>query len=195
MSGVSNSASASPQEKLPDTSIMQTAELRAHIERCERLMRQEALLERLPDRGAGVKHRYSIYTAELERRKNEQELQNGENNAEKEGCGSSVGAPLGVGKVNSPAKVRNEETMPYMDPNYATQLRIIEEKYQDVRIPVEKIVRRMYEGSLSETEIQRILKDIPPKYFLTHRETCERMRELARRAREEELQKLKQQSM
>ncbi|CCW68381.1 unnamed protein product [Phytomonas sp. Hart1] len=181
---------------MPDTSIMLTAELKVHIERCERLIRQEALLERLPDKGAGVKHRYNAYLAEMEIRENlqkKQEFQSGNINEEKEYNKAPVGVSLENDKAHSP-KVSNEKDMMRMETNYATHLRIIEEKYNDVRIPVEKIVRRMYEGSLKEAEIQRILNDMPPKYFLTHRETCERAREMAKRTREKELQRLKQQS-
>ncbi|KAG5510170.1 hypothetical protein JKF63_07067 [Porcisia hertigi] len=158
---------------------MSSSEIQVNLERCSRLVTQTALLQRLHDGGEGIRHRHKLFTEELERRR-------------------TVEAANTDGKVSfvsststEPRKQDNEAAfLAESAHEYADVAREVAHKYKDHRVNVEETVRRMYEGAISESEIQRILKSVPPHFFLTYAETCEMEQRSAREARKAELQKL-----
>lgn len=156
---------------------MLTADIRQHLHRCERLLRYPALLERLPDKGSGIRQRYEIFTTELKRRETFSE--------------ATEPTATPSGPVDKQSEAQELSMLP--EDTDAAQLHAIEQKYRDYRVPVEHHVRRMYGGSISEREIQRILEDVPPTYFMTFAETRAMEKAFAQRSRAEELQRLRQQ--
>lgn len=159
----------------PSVDTMTTAEIRVHMDRCERLTARPELLSRLPDAGESIRNRLDAFARELDRRtaaaKREVVTQPLESEL----------API-------------DAAPPVAQVCYMSNVAAIMDKYRDRRIPVEETVRRMYGGSISEREMQRIVSEVPPNYFLTYSETLEREREMAKQARREELEKLRQQS-
>jgi len=169
-----------------DPSTLSTAELQQHVERCARLMKHAALLDRLPDHGAGIKERHLRFTEELAARASRKaETPSTETSAEE-------------GPSSSSAKRANEEDALRAElSSAATRLAAqaaVMKKYEDHRVSVEANVRRMYEGTLSEREIQRVIDEVPPTFFLTYRETQEMAKESAKQARRDELQRLRAQT-
>ncbi|KAK7198897.1 hypothetical protein NESM_000856300 [Novymonas esmeraldas] len=172
-----NSVSAAPLTEA-DVAAMSTAEVRANLERCARLVTHAALLHRLPDGGASIRHRHTLFTNELEQRRVTGEAKAAE---------VAAAAPAAVEE----RKRSNEAALLSESGSTATSAaREMAEKYRDQRVDVEATVRRMYEGAVSEGEIQRIIHSVPPHFFLTYAETCEMERQLAKEARRAELQKL-----
>lgn len=158
---------------------LSTAEIRLNLERCSRLLSQASLLQRLRDGGEGIRRRSELFTKELERRRT----------VEAANCDAS--AQLAPSTLIEALKRDNEAAFLSESTHNSTDAaREIAQKYKDQRIDVEATVRRMYEGILSEGEIQRILQSVPPRFFLTYSETCEMERQLARDARKAELQNL-----
>lgn len=162
---------------------MSTAELRVNVERCTRLIAHPALLQRLPDKGESIHHRHSLFTAELARR---------------ESTVATTGVDGTTPQLSAKEQRRrdNESAMLAEATGGAgvslpvDAAREMGEKYKTYRVPVEETVRRMYEGAISETELQRIIQSVPAGYFLTYEETCAMEKKLAKEARKAELQKL-----
>ncbi|KPA77114.1 hypothetical protein ABB37_07429 [Leptomonas pyrrhocoris] len=163
---------------------MSTAEVRVNLERCTRLVGHPSLLQRLPDHGNAIRHRHALFTEELARRE-----------AESANASTSTADVLSASPTKEQRRRDNEvvqlaEATAGTTTSRVDATREIGEKYRDYRVPVEATVRRMYEGAISEAELQRILQSVPPTYFLTYEETCAMERSLAKEARKAELQKL-----
>ncbi|AYU76899.1 hypothetical protein LdCL_110018800 [Leishmania donovani] len=173
-----NSVSCAPLTEA-EVRELSTAEIRLNLERCSRLLSQASLLRRLRDGGEGIRRRSQLFAKELKRR-HRVEAANGD--ASTRLTPSTLTEAL---KRDNEAAILSESTH-----NATDAAREIAQKYKDHRVDVEATVRRMYEGILSESEIQRILQSVPPRFFLTYAETCEMERQLARDARKAELQKL-----
>ncbi|GET86726.1 hypothetical protein, conserved [Leishmania tarentolae] len=174
MSGVSSAP-------LTDAEVreLSTPEIRVNLERCTRLLSQTSLLQRLRDGGEGIRRRHELFTKELDRR-HAVEVDT-----------PDASARLTSFTLTEALKRENEVSILSESTHDARDAaREIAQKYKDQRIDVEATVRRMYEGILSEGEIQRTLRSVPPGFFLTYTETCERERQLARDARKAELQRL-----
>ncbi|KAL7702948.1 hypothetical protein N2W54_005353 [Lotmaria passim] len=163
---------------------MSTAELRVNLERCIRLVGYPSLLQQLPDGGEGIRHRHSLFTEELRRRENESNYA-----AATSSSSCSTASAQAQRKRDNEAVKLAEAAVPTAD-----AAREIGEKYKDMRVSVDATVRRMYDGALSETELQRIIQSVPPGYFLTYAETCAMEKNLAKEARKEELRKLAEES-
>ncbi|KAG5484805.1 hypothetical protein LSCM1_06631 [Leishmania martiniquensis] len=158
---------------------LSTAEIQVNLERCGRLISQSSLLQRLPDGGEGIHRRRELFSKELERRR-AVEMENSDEHTR-----------AAYSTVTEARKRDNEAALLSEASHGVTEAaREMAEKYEHQRVDVEATVRRMYEGVLSEKEIQRILRSVPPHFFLTYAETCERERRLAMEARKAELQKL-----
>lgn len=162
-----------------EVSEMSVAALRIHLERCTRLVAHASLLQRLPDKGESIRHRHALFTAELQKRE----------------AASTVAAA--AAEATSARAEQNERRREHEDAKLteavlssADVAREMGEKYRHDRVSVEKTVRSMYEGAISEAELQRIILSVPPGYFLTYEETCAMERKLAKEARKAELQKL-----
>lgn len=166
------------EKKTIDEVTLPTAELRVHIQRCERLLQHPELLERLQDKGASIKERLERFSGELSRR-----------DASVKAHANSSAEKLNTRAGNDEEKLAEVKVL-----SQAEDQRQIAEKYKDRRVPVEEIVRRAYGGSLSEKEIQRILADVPPNFFLTYTETLAMQTAAAKEARKEELRRLRAQS-
>ncbi|KAG5483953.1 hypothetical protein CUR178_06951 [Leishmania enriettii] len=158
---------------------LSTAEIRVNLERCSRLVSQTSLLQRLRDGGESIRRRRELFSKELERR------------CVVETSSSDTRAHLASSTSMEDRKQDNETALLAESArSFTDAAQEIAKKYKDQRIDVEATVRGMYEGVLSETEIQRILQSVPPRFFLTYAETCERERQLAVEARKAELHKL-----
>ncbi|CAJ1019059.1 hypothetical protein Q4I30_001821 [Leishmania utingensis] len=158
---------------------LSTAEIRVNLERCSRLISQPTLLARLRDGGEGIRRRSELFTKELERRRTVQAVN------------ANVNTHLVSPTLFETLKRENEAALlTESTPQFTDIAKEMGLKYKDQRVDVEATVRRMYEGALSEAEIQRILHGVPFRFFLTYTETCEMERQLAREARKAELRKL-----
>jgi hypothetical protein len=160
---------------------MSTAELRVNLERCSRLVGHPSLLQRLPDGGAGIRHRYDLLTAELKHR---EDYSPEPQSTSVEG-GTTVSAAEQRRRDNEADKLAEAQASTPAD-----AAREMGEKYRTYRVPVEATVRAMYEGAICEAELQRIIQSVPPGFFLTYEETCAMEKKLAKEARKAELQKL-----
>ncbi|ORC88479.1 putative protein kinase [Trypanosoma theileri] len=189
-----------------DVNTLPTHLLLVHIERCERLLSHPLLLSRLPDGGESIRARHTLFVAERKRR---------EANGDAAIVAKSVDAVVphckekGVSSTDDLLKgmdmnpretnisCRQFDSKNILDRNteesYKEAVQAMTEKYRHYRIPVEAIVRRTFGGSLSETEIQRILDDVPPNYFLTHDETMSLQRKLLKEERLDALEMLRRQ--
>ncbi|KAH9599652.1 hypothetical protein LSM04_004138 [Trypanosoma melophagium] len=193
----------------PDSDIntVPISVLFVHIERCERLLRHPLLLSRLPDGGKSIRARHTLYVAERKRRE-----ANDDAATLAKSVDDAVGSPRHVKEVLSTDSVpKGMDMMPHginvssreldsnnndetnMEESYKEAVHAMTEKYRNYRIPVEEIVRRTFGGSLSEAEIQRILDDVPPNYFLTHDETLSVQRKLLAEERLDALDMLRRQ--
>ncbi|KEG13822.1 putative protein kinase [Trypanosoma grayi] len=186
--------------------------LLVHIERCERLLRHPTLLSRLPDGGEGIRQRHALYVAELSRRcaKDEatttmREVDKAEVSAqyeEEQSYRTSASAVVeqqvtentrvkcSAPSSNDAGKEPNQANVAESDEKVACA---VSEKYKHCRVPVEEIVRRTFGGSLCEAEIQRILNDVPPNFFLTHEETLLMQQKRVEEERLETLERLRRQ--
>lgn len=154
---------------IQDPSAMTRTDLLTHIERCQRLLANTDLARRLPDGGENLSKRLELFQDELRKRDGKQEVNEKETEEEKS-------------KLDSTGSDEEE-----VRKNTA----VIVQKYRNYRVDVEAKVRKMYEGSLSEREIQKILEDIPPNYLLTFDETYEMEKKLIKERRKEELANLR----
>lgn len=140
------------------------------LERCRRLLSNTELMLRLPDKGKSVKTRMStlIAWAETEGKKDIDAF-------------TSVSADVSTLRIEEERRSDGEKV----------EVMAIVEKYKNYRSSVEDKVRQMYEGALTEKEIERILQDIPPNYLLTLPETEEMSRNLLQVRRKYELENLR----
>ncbi|KPI84760.1 hypothetical protein ABL78_6178 [Leptomonas seymouri] len=166
-----------------ETQGMSTAELRINLERCARLIDHPSLLQRLPDHGEGIRHRHVLFTKEVERR----EIESAKAKTTTDEAPPTTEALERRRRDNETAQLAEASKMATSPADAARE---IGEKYKHCRVSVEDTVRRMYEGVVSEAEVQRIVQSVPPSYFLTYEETCAMERRLAKEARRAELQKL-----
>lgn len=168
---------------------MSMAELRLNAERCTRLVAHASLLQRLPDGGANIRLRHSLFTAELQRRETARvaDTSSSSSNTEDKSGATAVDVPSAQEerrRANEAAQLAETVESP------VDVARAMGDKYRHQRVPVEETVRSMYEGAVSEAELQRIIQSVPAGYFLTYDETCAMEQKLAKEARREELQKL-----
>ncbi|EPY43798.1 hypothetical protein AGDE_00123 [Angomonas deanei] len=157
-------------DPVADVTTLSTAELNVHVARCDRLLGQEALLSRLPDKGEKFRVRREMYQKELARRQTEEQV-----------------PP--TGKMENEQSKLAEEGVGH----YREEAIKIGDKYKDRRVPVESTVRRMYEGVLSEQQIQKIIQEVPENFFLTRTETIEMEKENYNERRRLELARLREQ--
>lgn len=85
----------------------------------------------------------------------------------------------------------SEEMLEVKETNFNVEEASIAGKYRSYRVSVEKRVRDMYEGSLSEKEIQKIIEDVPSTFLLTQEETEAMEQAIVRQRRKAELEKLR----
>ncbi|KAG8347196.1 hypothetical protein ERJ75_000823800 [Trypanosoma vivax] len=153
-------------DKECDVETLSLPELNAKIERCERLLQHPALLGRLPDGGEGIRSRHALYVSEKAKRVEE---------------APRADAIPTTEEIPSPG-------------SYEEAARAVGERHRDFRVPVEEVVRRTFGGSLCESEIQRILSDVPPNFFLTYGETLQMEQRIMAQEREATLERLRRQS-
>lgn len=159
---------------MPDYPTLSGSEILEHIERCRRLLSNTQVVLRLPDRGESIKNRIRSLCEEVDRgEKGEGNLTTSTLAWEDSCCGERTDGRAG-----------QEEK----------ELERLAEKYRDYRCPIEEKIREIYEGALSEREIQRILDDIPTNYFLTLRETEEMNKRNLSERRKHELEELQAES-
>lgn len=139
------------------------------LERCRRLLSNAELMLRLPDKGESLKKRMSSLIAWAER--------------EEKDSGTFTIVSVDEGGLRDEKEKRSG--------GHEVDVMIIVEKYRNYRSSVEDRVRQMYEGALTEREIQRILQDIPANYLLTMPETEEMSRKLLQERRKYELENLR----
>ncbi|SCU64277.1 uncharacterized protein TEOVI_000582000 [Trypanosoma equiperdum] len=181
-------------DKDVDVTKLTAQALQVHIERCERLMKQPALLSRLPDGGNGIRERYSKYLAEVERRKT-----NGAASAltaQKDGDDEVRDEDEAQSRPAAVEGCQDEKTVgdtTTAEVTYEEEARAIGERHRHFRVPVEEIVRRTFGGSLCDSELQRIINDVPPGFFLTYEETMSMERKLMEEERAETLERLRRQ--
>lgn len=155
---------------IQDPSAMTRTDLVAHIDRCQRLLANQDLARRLPDGGENLSKRLEVFKEEIRKRDATQDQENKTDNTN-------------LKKLVEPAENNDEE--------FHKNTAAIVQKYSNYRVDVEAKVRKMYEGSLSEREIQKILEDIPSNYLLTFNETCEMEKNMIKERRKEELANLR----
>ncbi|KAF8302687.1 hypothetical protein TcYC6_0043060 [Trypanosoma cruzi] len=195
-----------------DVTQMELSALLVHIERCERLLRHPTLLSRLPDEGETIRSRHALYVAERSRREvgGDASSSRKENDAV-EGSVRQVERQISQMTLSTEEKSEKTATMPMechaslntdgwtvgaggkAVESYEDVARAVGEKHRHSRIPVEMIVRQTFGGSLCEAEIQRMLCDVPPNFFLTHDETISMQRKLLSEERLEALTRLRNQ--
>ncbi|ESL08462.1 hypothetical protein TRSC58_03835 [Trypanosoma rangeli SC58] len=195
-----------------DVRKMTSSALQVHIQRCERLLSHPTILGRLPDGGAAIRDRHALYVAERSRREAAGDTSSGttEQDAAEEAVRqveqqvsqmtispeaaskqtterrAECNASLNTGEWSVEEGERAAES-------YEDAARAIGEKHRHSRVPVETIVRQTFGGSLCEAEIQRMLHDVPPNFFLTYEETISMQRRLLAEERQEALKRLQQQ--
>lgn len=157
-----------------DAASLSTAALHLHWQRCERLIRHPSLLRRLPDGGASIHRRHATFCSEIERR-------------------AALKSDADDAQEIVQRKIEHEAALQRESEETVAKAKLTE-KYKDTRVSVEATVRRMYEGMITESEIQRIIKEVPTNYFLTHAETVEQQKKLALANRKDDLARLRQQA-
>ncbi|RNF13990.1 putative protein kinase [Trypanosoma conorhini] len=192
-----------------DVAKLSPAALLVRVQRCERLLSHPTLLSRLPDGGAAIRGRHALCVAERARREaagdaaSATRQQEAVRPVEGQARGMTT-APEGLSEAaaggragchaspnTSERSVDEEETAAE---SYEDVARAVGEKHRHSRVPVETIVRQTFEGSLCEAEIQRMLHDVPPNFFLTYDETVSMQRSLLAGERHEALKRLWQQT-
>lgn len=141
------------------------------IERCRRLLSNPQMLLRLPDKGESVKARMRFLSEELE---GADKL---DKNLGPSACIIEEACCEDCAEEENTVEKREEEG--------------ITEKYQNYRCSIEDKIREIYEGVLTEKEMQRILDDIPANYLLTLPETQEMSKSLLHERRKYEMEKLR----
>ncbi|RNE99461.1 putative protein kinase [Trypanosoma rangeli] len=195
-----------------DVRKMAPSALHAHIQRCERLLSHPTLLGRLPDGGAAIRGRHALYVAERSRREAVGDASSG--TTEQDAAEEAVRqVEQQICQITISPEAASKQTADkwaecHASPNtgewgveegeravesYGDAARAIGEKHRHSPVPVETIVRQTFGGSLCEAEIQRMLHDVPPNFFLTYEETTSMQRRLLAEERQEALKRLQQQ--
>lgn len=158
-----------PRVPSDDFSSISDSELKAHIDRCNRLLEHDNLLKSLPDKGETIRLRLDLLVTECQKRK----------------LGKVHSLPIGVEE----RKILHPHSSCSKKFNEGDVASIIQ-KYKDYRVNIEEKVREMYEGTLSEQEIQKMLEVLPPSFLLTWEETREMEKKMIKEQRKSELSKL-----
>lgn len=167
-----------------------------HISRCERVLANSGVVQRLPDMGAEVQRRYALYTFERERRScsstktRQAELASSTTGDDGQCPQNSLNESHAFESGRGGRNIFNTEAQTNVSGIDEAFRAKMMEKYRHSGVAIDVVVRNSFGSMLSELEIQRVLDEIPKNYLLTYDETQKKISQLAREERLRELERL-----